>query len=84
VNKVQSKLDQHLYALKIIELKPSQCKADLIDSIHKFLDEVKILSCLNHKNIIQYHGCWVEADQADEELRNSGHKELDHKVEPDE
>lgn len=34
----------------------------MIDTIHKFLDEVKTLSYLNHKNIIQYFGCWVQTE----------------------
>jgi serine/threonine protein kinase len=74
VHRVRSRLDFREYALKIIEIKPNQCKQDVIDTIHKFLDEVKILSYLNHKNIIEYHGCWVECEVGDEIIEVKNHE----------
>ena len=35
----------------------------MIDYIYKYLSEVKILSSLNHKNVIQYYGSWVESEE---------------------
>lgn len=62
VYKVKNKTDHLSYALKVIKIKPSSHKYDISDHIDKVLGEVKLLSALHHKNILKYHGCWIDAD----------------------
>eukprot|EP00924_Labyrinthula_sp_SR-Ha-C_P015067 maker-scaffold_9-snap-gene-7.21-mRNA-1 protein AED:0.01 eAED:0.01 QI:113/1/1/1/1/1/2/377/496 len=49
---VVGRLDNTVYALKRIKLKRSLPK--------KCLREVKILSCLNHRNILRYFNAWIQ------------------------
>ncbi|KAM4730535.1 interferon-induced, double-stranded RNA-activated protein kinase-like [Anableps anableps] len=48
VFKARHKLEEKLYAVKIVRYK------------EKTLDEVKVLSDLNHCNIVRYYSCWLE------------------------
>ena len=62
VYKVKNIRDDRCYALKVVKIKPSEYKADISDYIDKVLGEVKLLSGLNHPNILKYHGCWIDAE----------------------
>ncbi|XP_035981926.1 interferon-induced, double-stranded RNA-activated protein kinase isoform X1 [Fundulus heteroclitus] len=48
VFKARHKLEGKYYAVKIVRFK------------EKTLEEVKVLSDLNHCNIVRYHSCWLE------------------------
>lgn len=60
--KVRNKRDNRSYALKVVKIKPSEFKGDISDCIDKVLGEVKILSGLNHPNVLKYHGCWIDGE----------------------
>ena len=62
VHKVRNKRDQKMYALKTVKIKPSEFKGEIADYLEKLLGEAKVLSGLKHPNILQYNGCWVNAD----------------------
>ncbi|XP_072246397.1 uncharacterized protein [Leuresthes tenuis] len=51
VFKAKHKLEEKYYAVKIV-----RCK----DNVKNALPEVKVLSDLNHCNIVRYHSCWME------------------------
>ncbi|XP_075332640.1 interferon-induced, double-stranded RNA-activated protein kinase-like [Odontesthes bonariensis] len=51
VFKARHKLEEKYYAVKIV-----RCK----DDVKNALQEVKVLSDLNHCNIVRYHSCWME------------------------
>ncbi|CAG6017643.1 unnamed protein product [Menidia menidia] len=51
VFKAKHKLEEKYYAVKMV-----RCK----DDVKKVLQEVKVLSDLNHANIVRYHSCWME------------------------
>ncbi|XP_061601513.1 interferon-induced, double-stranded RNA-activated protein kinase-like isoform X2 [Cololabis saira] len=51
VFKARQKLEEKYYAVKVV-----RCK-------EKALHEVKVLSDLNHCNIVRYHSCWIEDTQ---------------------
>ncbi|XP_054720809.1 eIF-2-alpha kinase GCN2-like [Uloborus diversus] len=54
--KVKNKLDARVYALKRIPLNPSNKQLN-----RKIKREVKLLSRLNHENIVRYYNSWIEA-----------------------
>lgn len=54
--KVKNKLDSRVYALKKIRLNPSNKYLN-----RKIKREVKLLSRLNHENIVRYYNSWIEA-----------------------
>ncbi|CAL1296337.1 unnamed protein product [Larinioides sclopetarius] len=54
--KVKNKLDSRVYALKKIPLNPSNKQLN-----RKIMREVKLLSRLNHENIVRYYHSWIEA-----------------------
>ncbi|KAG8183651.1 hypothetical protein JTE90_005637 [Oedothorax gibbosus] len=54
--KVKNKLDSRIYALKRIPLNPSNKQLN-----RKIKREVKLLSRLNHENIVRYYNSWIEA-----------------------
>jgi len=53
VVKVRNKLDDFIYAIKKIALKPNFKS--------KILDEVKTLSRLYHKHVVRYYQSWIES-----------------------
>lgn len=55
VFKVKNKLDQGYYAIKRIRLDP---KASATNK--KIIREVKLLSRLNHENVVRYYNSWIE------------------------
>ncbi|XP_048457811.1 eIF-2-alpha kinase GCN2-like isoform X1 [Rhincodon typus] len=55
VYKVFRSLEERTYAVKCIHLPHSKKCAE-----SAFLNEVKILSKLNHRNVVHYHDAWIE------------------------
>ncbi|KAK7506996.1 hypothetical protein BaRGS_00001847, partial [Batillaria attramentaria] len=55
VLKVRNKLDGQLYAIKRIALNPRSKQLN-----KKITREVKLLSRLNHENIVRYYNSWIE------------------------
>lgn len=69
VFKVKNKLDGNLYAIKKIHFKHNESKEEL----RKIILEVKLLSNLNHPNIVRYYQAWFEeTDEIDEMSEESG------------
>ncbi|EGR31821.1 protein kinase domain protein [Ichthyophthirius multifiliis] len=60
VFRAQHKLDENLYAIKKIHLKIKNPREDLQTEFDKIAREAKILSQLNHQNIIKYFQSWIE------------------------
>ncbi|KRT79635.1 protein kinase [Oryctes borbonicus] len=56
VFKVRNKLDQRCYAIKRIELNPKNKQLN-----RKIIREVKLLSRLNHENVVRYYNSWIES-----------------------
>ncbi|XP_066253181.1 eukaryotic translation initiation factor 2-alpha kinase 1-like [Euwallacea similis] len=55
VFRVKHKLDGTEYAVKKIPI-----RSERIDSVKKYLSEVKTFAILNHPNIVQYKAAWLE------------------------
>ncbi|KAL1129698.1 hypothetical protein AAG570_012642 [Ranatra chinensis] len=64
VIKVRNKLDDGFYAIKRIKLNPKNTHLN-----KKITREVKLLSRLNHENVVRYYNSWIES--AVEESRTS-------------
>lgn len=60
VLKVRNKLDGGVYAIKRIELNPK--KKQLNKNITR---EVKLLSRMNHENVVRYYNSWIESATLD-------------------
>lgn len=56
VYKVRNKVDSRLYALKKVKLNPDNETLN-----EKIMREVKLLSRLNHENVIRYYTAWSES-----------------------
>ena len=56
VIKVKNKLDEKKYAIKRIRLNPADKATN-----RKIMREVKLLSRLNHENVVRYYNSWQEA-----------------------
>lgn len=52
---VKNKLDGRIYALKRIKLNPKNKQLN-----RKITREVKLLSQLNHENVVRYFNSWIE------------------------
>lgn len=59
---MKNKLDDCLYAIKCIELNKKN-----INLNKKITREVKLLSRLNHENVVRYFNSWIEATKVSEE-----------------
>ncbi len=77
VMKVKNRLDGQVYAIKKIKLN----RADK-PSTRKLMREVKLLSRLNHENVVRYYTSWIEAmevtavaDEDDEEEQTASSEE---------
>ncbi|XP_047536765.1 eIF-2-alpha kinase GCN2 isoform X2 [Vanessa atalanta] len=55
VLKVRNKLDGGFYAIKHVKLNPKS-----VDLNKKITREVKLLSRLNHENVVRYYNAWIE------------------------
>nr|XP_039269326.1 probable serine/threonine-protein kinase ifkA [Styela clava] len=72
VYRARSKIDGQEYAIKKIVLRDS-----LVGESDKILlREVRILAGLRHKNIVRYHGAWIEHIDVGEEVRVRGRRDL--------
>lgn len=72
VIKVKNKLDDRFYAIKIID---SKHNSKLFKNI---TTEVKLLSRLNHENIVRYYNSWIEEDASSpDESKNQTNSEED-------
>ncbi|XP_071450666.1 eIF-2-alpha kinase GCN2 isoform X2 [Hetaerina americana] len=56
VLKVRNKLDGGIYAIKRIKLNPKNKQLN-----RKITREVKLLSRLNHENVVRYYNSWIES-----------------------
>lgn len=68
VFKVRNKLDGGVYAIKRIELNPKNRQLN-----RKITREVKLLSRLNHENVVRYYNSWIESATLDDPARHSNH-----------
>ncbi|XP_012255300.2 eIF-2-alpha kinase GCN2 [Athalia rosae] len=66
VLKVKNKLDGGIYAIKRIELNPKNIQLN-----RKITREVKLLSRLNHENVVRYYNSWIESATLDDPSRHS-------------
>lgn len=57
VYKVRNRVDSRLYALKKVKLNPDNEALN-----EKIMREVKLLSRLNHENVIRYYTTWIETE----------------------
>lgn len=73
--KVRHKVDTCLYAIKRIKLTH---KNTLINK--KIMREVKLLSSLNHENVVRYYSSWVE--NIEKNKRDDSDEESSLEVEP--
>lgn len=64
VFKVRNKLDGCVYAIKRIELNPKNKQLN-----KKITREVKLLSRLNHENVVRYYNSWIESGKVDDATR---------------
>ena len=53
---MRNKLDGGVYAIKRIELNPRNKQLN-----RKITREVKLLSQLNHENVVRYYNSWIES-----------------------
>ena len=60
VLKVKNKLDQRSYAIKRIRINPNSKHYNKL-----ITREIKLLSRLNHENVVRYYSTWVEQDTED-------------------
>ncbi|XP_051868882.1 eIF-2-alpha kinase GCN2-like isoform X2 [Pristis pectinata] len=72
VYKAFRSLEEKVYALKCIHLPHSRKCAE-----SSFLTEVKVLSKLNHRNVVHYHDAWIEELDCPETAEQSEHSESD-------
>ncbi|XP_032674850.1 eIF-2-alpha kinase GCN2 isoform X2 [Odontomachus brunneus] len=66
VLKVKNKLDGGIYAIKRIELNPKKKQLN-----KKITREVKLLSRMNHENVVRYYNSWIESATLDDSTRHS-------------
>ncbi|XP_012527780.1 eIF-2-alpha kinase GCN2 [Monomorium pharaonis] len=66
VLKVRNKLDGGIYAIKRIELNPKKKQLN-----KKITREVKLLSRMNHENVVRYYNSWIESATLDDSVRHS-------------
>lgn len=66
VLKVRNKLDGGVYAIKRIELNPKNRQLN-----RKITREVKLLSRMNHENVVRYYNSWIESATLDDSLQHN-------------
>ncbi|EFN69222.1 Eukaryotic translation initiation factor 2-alpha kinase 4 [Camponotus floridanus] len=65
VLKVRNKLDGGIYAIKRIKLNPKNKQLN-----KKITREVKLLSRMNHENVVRYYNSWIESATLDDSVRH--------------
>ena len=73
VMKVKNNLDGQIYAIKKIKLNPKNKTVT-----RKIMREVKLLSRLNHENVVRYYTSWIEVTTITED-----HKETETSFDED-
>lgn len=63
---VKNKLDGGFYAIKRIKLNPESVQLN-----KKITREVKLLSRLNHENVVRYYNAWIESSMEQNEEEDS-------------
>lgn len=66
VLKVRNKLDGGIYAIKRIKLNPKNKQLN-----KKITREVKLLSRMNHENVVRYYNSWIESATLDDSARHN-------------
>lgn len=66
VLKVRNKLDGGIYAIKRIELNPKNKQLN-----KKITREVKLLSRMNHENVVRYYNSWIESATLNDSSTNT-------------
>lgn len=61
MKQVRNKLDDCRYAIKRIKLTQSNIAVN-----KKIMREVKLLSSLNHENVVRYYNSWLENLESEE------------------
>lgn len=77
---VRNKLDGGYYAIKRIKLNPKNKQLN-----KKIVREVKLLSRLNHENVVRYYNSWIEtttikADDSDLSTSSAGFSDCARKI----
>lgn len=77
---VRNKLDGGYYAIKRIQLNPKNKSLN-----KKIIREVKLLSRLNHENVVRYYNSWIETttikeDEMDKQTSTTSEKITYEKV----
>ncbi|KAG8239900.1 hypothetical protein J437_LFUL019470 [Ladona fulva] len=71
VLKAKNKLDGRLYAIKRIQLNPKNKQLN-----KKITREVKLLSRLNHENVVRYYNSWIECAVLESNVEGTSLTEL--------
>lgn len=66
---MRNKLDDCLYAIKRIKLTQTNIAVN-----KKIMREVKLLSSLNHENVVRYYNSWLENLETEEIQRHESKK----------
>lgn len=66
VIKVRNRLDNCLYAVKRIPLKPKS-----VQFTKRITREVQLISRLNHENVVRYYNAWIESSEEQSSSSNS-------------
>ncbi|XP_031826312.2 eukaryotic translation initiation factor 2 alpha kinase Gcn2 isoform X1 [Nomia melanderi] len=74
VLKVKNKLDGGIYAIKRIELNPKNKQLN-----RKITREVKLLSRMNHENVVRYYNSWIESATITDETEKECETPLEKK-----
>ncbi|XP_071876601.1 eukaryotic translation initiation factor 2 alpha kinase Gcn2 isoform X2 [Bombus fervidus] len=78
VLKVKNKLDGGIYAIKRIELNPKN------KQLHKKITrEVKLLSRMNHENVVRYYNSWIESAIITDEVEEHASMTFSEKKSPE-
>lgn len=64
---MKNKLDGGCYAIKRIELNPKNKQLN-----KKITREVKLLSRLNHENVVRYYNSWIESATLERKKESNG------------
>lgn len=83
VCQVRHKLDNRVYALKKVRLHVKfdpDCEDCPQILNHPAMKEISAISKLNHKNIVGYKGCWIEAEELDSDRLRKIYNKLEQRT----
>nr|XP_047139255.1 eIF-2-alpha kinase GCN2-like isoform X2 [Hydra vulgaris] len=75
VLKARNKLDSNFYAVKRIPLNPKSSHLN-----KRITREVKLLSRLNHENVVRYYNSWIEAEDVQLPLESNTESDQSYRV----